>query len=180
MLNGLHSRKRLQLLLGLLGGICFGFLLQRGDVTSYGVIIGQLLLTDFTVVRIMLTAAVTGMIGIHLLRSLGLVRLHPKNGSVGISVIGGLIFGAGFGLLGYCPGTLVGAIGCGSLDAASGILGTLLGAGLFAVAYPRLSRGILRRGDFADMTLPRLFNVNQWVVVAPLAALIVLLLIWTD
>lgn len=87
------------------------------------------------------------------------------------------VVGVGIGLLGYCPGTLVGALGCGSLDAASGILGTLLGAGLFAVAYPRLSRGILRRGDFSDMMLPRLFSVNQWVVVAPLAALIVLLLI---
>jgi len=179
MLNGLHSRKKLQLLLGLLTGICFGFLLQKGEVTSYGVIIGQLLLTDLTVVRIMLTAAATGMIGIHLLRSLGLVTLHPKAGSVGMSVVGGLIFGAGFGLLGYCPGTLVGALGSGSLDAASGVLGTLLGTGLFAAAYPRLVGGILKRGDFGDLTLPGLLGVNQWIVVIPLAALIVLLLIWT-
>jgi hypothetical protein len=180
MLTVLHSRKRLQLLMGLLTGICFGFLLQRGEVTSYGVIIGQLLLKDLTVVRIMLTATATGMIGMHLLKSFGLVRLHPKTGSMGISIIGGLIFGAGFGLLGYCPGTLVGALGSGSLDAASGALGALLGAGFFAVVYPRLAKGILKWGDFGDMTLPVLFGVNRWVVVIPLAALIVLLLKWTD
>jgi len=44
-------------------------------------------------------------------------------------VIGGLLFGIGFGILGYCPGTLVGAIGQGSLDALfGGMIGLLIGA----------------------------------------------------
>ena len=180
MLTRLHGRRKLQLLLGLLVGILFGFLLQRGRVTEYGVIIGQLLLEDMTVVRVMLTAAVTGMIGLHLLKTLKLVTLHPKPGSVGMSVIGGLIFGVGFGLLGYCPGTLMGALGSGSLDAVPGALGMLAGAGVFAAVYPRLSRGILTRGDFGDTTLPRLLGVNQWAVIIPFSALIVLFLVLTD
>jgi hypothetical protein len=180
VLTGLRSRRRLQLLLGLLTGICFGFLLQKGQVTSYGVIIGQLMLRDLTVVRVMLTAVVTGMLLMQILRSLGLVTLHPKAGSIGMSVVGGLIFGAGFGLLGYCPGTLVGALGTGSLDAASGAVGVLVGAGLFAAVYPRLSRGILSRGDFGDITIPGLLRVNQWVVTIPVAALIALFLVLTD
>jgi len=53
------------------------------------VIIGQLLLTDFTVVKVMLTAVVTGMIGVHFLRSLGLAELHPKPGSMGSTALGG-------------------------------------------------------------------------------------------
>jgi hypothetical protein len=179
MLTGLHSRKRFQLLTGLLVGVCFGFLLQKGGVTSYDVIIGQLVLSDLTVVRVMLTACATGMLGIQLLRGLGLVKLHPKAGSFGMSVVGGLIFGVGFGLLGYCPGTLMGALGSGSLDAVPGILGTLLGAGLFASAWPRLSRGILRKGDFGDLTIPGLLRVNGWFVVLPVVALIVLFLYLT-
>ena len=57
--------KRTQLFWGFLFGIIFGFLLQKGGVTKYDVIIGQLLLTDFTVLKIMLTAVITGMIGIY-------------------------------------------------------------------------------------------------------------------
>lgn len=72
MLTRLHSSKGGQLVLGFLAGVVFGFLLQKGGATKYDVIIGQLLLEDFTVVKIMLSAVVVGMIGVHLLRSLGL------------------------------------------------------------------------------------------------------------
>ena len=85
-------------LIGLLAGIAFGFLLQKGGATKYDVIIGQLLFTDFTVLEIMLSAVVTATVGVHLLRRLGLARLQPKPGSVGSSVIGALIFGVGFGV----------------------------------------------------------------------------------
>jgi hypothetical protein len=62
-------RNRSSLAWGFLFGIIFGFLLQKGGVTKYDVIIGQLLLEDFTVIKIMLSAVVTGMIGIHLMKS---------------------------------------------------------------------------------------------------------------
>jgi uncharacterized protein len=127
--------------------------------------------------EVMLSAVVTGMIGVHLLRDLGLAQLHPKPGSVGMSVIGGLIFGVGFGLLGYCPGTVAGAIGNGYLDALlGGAVGMVIGAGLFAAVYPKLQAGILRKGEFGTITLPELLKVNAWVLVAPVALALVLLL----
>ena len=166
---------------GLAFGIVFGFLLQKGGATKYDVIIGQLLLTDFTVLKIMLSAVLTGMMGIYFMKTLGWVELYPKSGSIGKNIIGGLIFGIGFALLGYCPGTIAGAVGNGYLDAiVGGLAGILIGAGLFAALYPRLSQGILNKGDFGDMTLPRLFNVNDWVVVIPVAVLILLLLYWLE
>lgn len=169
------------LLWGLAFGIAFGFLLQKGGATKYDVIIGQLLLTDFTVLKIMLSAVLTGMIGIFVMKSLGWVQLNPKSGSAGMNIIGGLIFGVGFAVLGYCPGTIAGAIGNGYLDATvGGLVGILLGAGLFAALYPRLSEGILKKGEFGDLTLPRLFRVNDWVVVVPVAVLIFLLLYWLE
>ena len=108
-----QAKKYGKLIWGLVFGIIFGFLLQKGGATKYDVIIGQLLLTDFTVLKIMLSASLTGMIGVYLMKSLGWVQLYPKSGSVGINVIGGLIFGVGFAVLGYCPGTIAGAIGNG-------------------------------------------------------------------
>ncbi len=169
------------LLRGLAFGIVFGFLLQKGGATKYDVIVGQLLLTDFTVIKIMLSAVLVGMIGIHAMKSLGWVDLYPKPGSAGMNIIGGLIFGAGFALLGYCPGTIAGAIGNGSLDAlVGGLAGILIGSGLFASLYPRLSRGILMKGSFGDMTFPRLFKVNHWMIVIPAVTLIFLLLYWLE
>jgi len=172
-----QKKDRSQLLWGLAFGIVFGFLLQKGGATKYDVIIAQLLLTDFTVVKIMLSAVLVGMTGIHLMKSLGWIRLYPKSGSLGMTVIGGLVFGIGFAVLGYCPGTIAGAIGNGYLDALTGgLAGILVGAGIFAAIYPPISNGILRKGYFGDLTLPGLFKVNDWVVVIPVAVIILFLL----
>jgi len=177
MLKTIHANKGMQLILGLLLGICFGFLLQKGGVTTYDVIINQLLLNDFTVVKIMLSAVLTGMIGVHLLRSMGLAQLHPKPGAAGSTVLGGLIFGIGFGTLGYCPGTAAGAIGQGSLDALlGGVVGILIGAGLFAAIYHKIHKPVLSKGHFGEITLPELLRVNHWVVVAVVALIILALL----
>jgi len=177
----ISKKDKSPLVWGLFFGILFGFLLQKGGATKYDVIIGQLLLTDFTVVKIMLSAVLTGMIGIYLMKTLGWVELNPKSGSMGSNIIGGLIFGVGFAVLGYCPGTIAGAIGNGYLDAlAGGLAGILIGSGIFAALYPRLKSGILKKGDLGNLTLPQLFKVNDWVVVVPVAVLIFLLLIWLE
>ena len=162
---------------GLFFGILFGFLLHRGGLTSYDVIIGQLLLRDFTMVKVMLSAVITGMIGIYIMKQLKWIKLQPKAGSLGRNVIGGLVFGVGFALLGYCPGTIAGAVGTGSLDALfGGIIGIIIGAGIFAFLYDRLRNTILNKGNYGDITLPQLLRVNDWIVVIPAAVLILLFL----
>ena len=168
----LRLNKRAQVVLGLLFGIVFGFLLQKGGVTEYGVIIGQLLLTDFTVVKVMLMAILVGMIGVYVMKAAGLVRLHYQQGSVGATVIGGLVFGAGFAILGYCPGTAAGAVGAGALDALVGMIGIALGAGIFARLYPVLDRSVLNRGPFPAGTIPELVGVRPGIVVVLVAVLI--------
>ncbi len=177
----LHIKNRIQLFIGLAIGILFGFLLQKAGVTRYDVIIGQLLLTDFTVIKVMLTAMTVGMLGVHLLKSLGLAQLHPKPGSFGSTAIGGLIFGVGFGILGYCPGTTAGAVGQGSLDALmGGVVGMIIGAGLFSELYPKLEKPILSRGDLGEPTWPELIKVNPWSIIIPLAIGTTALLFWIE
>ena len=173
MLVSLHTKKALQLSIGLAIGICVGFLLQKGGATDYNVVTGQLMLIDFTILKIMLSAVVTGMVGVYALRELGLVRLHIKSGSVGSTIIGGLIFGVGFAILGYCPGTIAGAVGHGSLDALfGGMLGIVAGSGIFAFIYDRLDKDILNIGRFGPITIPQLFRMNPWKVIIPLALII--------
>ena len=166
-----------QLFLGLLIGIIFGFLLQKGGATKYDVIVGQLLLIDHTVLKIMLTAVLTGMIGLYALKARGLIELNLKSGSIGMNVIGGLIFGVGFAVLGYCPGTISGAIGNGYLDAVTGgLIGILVGSGFFAAIYPKVKDGVLKAGYYGDITLPRLLKTKDWVAVIPVSILILLIL----
>ena len=167
--------------MGLLFGIIFGFMLQKGGVTRYNIIIGQLLLEDFTVAKIILAAVIVGSIGLHFLKSLGLAELHPKPGSIDSSVIGGLIFGVGFGILGYCPGTIAGAVGQGSLDALfGGLIGILIGSGIFAAIYPKIDRLILSKGNFTQLTIPRLLKLHHWVVVVPVAVMLIIILIMIE
>ena len=173
--------KSMKLFWGLIFGIIFGFLLQKGGVTKYDVIINQLLLTDFTVLKVMLSAVVTGMIGLYTMQGLGWIKLRPKAGSWGKNAIGGLIFGVGFALLGYCPGTIAGAIGNGYLDAlAAGLIGIVFGSALLATVYPNLKEGILKKGYFGNLTLPSLLKVHNWVIVVPLAVIIVVMLYFIE
>lgn len=172
------ARRRSELLGGLLFGVVFGFLLQKGGVTDYDVIIGQLMLVDFTVLKVMLTAVGVGTLGVHLMEARGMVTVKPKAGAWGKNAVGGLIFGAGFALLGYCPGTVAGAVGEGRLDALlGGLPGILFGSWLFAVVYPRMARRVLTMGSFRQRLLHRALGVNVWAVVLPGVAIIGLLLL---
>jgi len=72
-------------------------------------------------------------------------------------------------------------VGQGSLDGLfGGMVGIIVGAGLFAQVYPRLNSSILRKGDFGELTLPQLFKVNTWVIILPVAMGIVALLCWIE
>lgn len=179
--KGKASEGRRPLFFGLGFGILFGFLLHKGGATKYDIIVAQLLLTDFTVLKIMLSAIVTGMVGVYFMKSMGWISLSLKSGSVGKNVIGALIFGVGFAVLGYCPGTIAGAVGNGYLDAITGgVAGIILGTWFFAIMYPKLKDGILKKGEFGDISIPGSLKVNDWVVVVPAVTLIVLVLFWIE
>ena len=73
-----HKRPA-KMLMAAFAGIVFGFLLQKGGVAKFNVLIGQLLLQDFTVAIVMLTAILVGMVGIFTLHRFGQVQLHRNN-----------------------------------------------------------------------------------------------------
>ena len=153
------------LLYGLVTGIFFGFLLQKGRVLRYDKQLGALRLMDMTIVKFMLSTVLVGMVGVYILKDLGLVKLSVKPTNLGANIIGGLIFGAGWGLLGYCPGTSAGALGEGRWDSLWGILGMLVGAAVFVEVYPALKTSILTWGKLGKITLPQVLGVNHWVIV---------------
>lgn len=162
-----------QLVLGLLFGVVFGFLLQKGGVAKYEVLMGQFLLTDFSVIKVMLTAIIVGMLGIFSLRALGLVELHVKPVRYAANISGGLLFGVGLGLLGYCPGTGVVALGQGNYDAIAGILGLLAGSYLYAETSGYLGSTIEKIGNRGRIMLPDLLGLRLAVFLAVFVPLLV-------
>jgi uncharacterized membrane protein YedE/YeeE len=168
------------ILYGLITGILFGFLLQKARVIRYDKQLGALRLMDMTIVKFMLSTVLVAMVGTYLLKDAGLVKLSIKPTLLGAVILGGLLFGIGWGLLGYCPGTALGALGEGRFDALWGILGMLVGAGLYAEAYPFLKKTVLTWGDLGKLTLFQVLGVNHWVIIPIIVAGGLLLFRWFE
>lgn len=169
-----------QLFAGLITGALFGFFLQKGRVLRYDKQLAALRLQDLTIVKFMATTVLVGMVGIYLLQDLGLAKLSIKTTVLGGNILGGLIFGLGWGLIGYCPGTSMGALGEGRWDAAWGIAGMLAGAALYAESFPLMQQTVLTWGDFGKITVPQLLGVNHWPVIVVFVAAGFLLLRWVE
>ena len=88
-------------LCGLSTGVLFGFLLQKGRVLRYERQLGALRLLDMTIIKFMLSSIMVGMVGVYLLKDLGLVNLHIKSTLLAPNILGGAIFGVGMLLLGF-------------------------------------------------------------------------------
>lgn len=166
----------MDLLFGLATGIVFGVLLQRAEVIRYDRQLGALLLKDMTIVKFMLSSVLVGMVGVYLLVDLELAKLSIKPLILGGTVLGGLIFGVGWGILGYCPGTAGAALGEGRIDAIAGMLGMLVGAGIYAEAYPSLKASVLTWGDYGKVTIPAALGMGHWPVIVAVCVGGVLLL----
>jgi uncharacterized protein len=162
-----------QLVLGFIFGIVFGFLLQKGGVAKYEVLLGQFLLTDFTVIKVMLTAIVVGMIGIFSMHAMGLVKLHVKPTHYAANITGGLLFGVGLGLLGYCPGTGAAALGQGNYDAIAGIAGLMVGSYVYAETSDYLSATVEKIGNRGRIMLSDLIGLRVSVFLVIFVPLLV-------
>ena len=150
---------------GLITGMLFGFLLQKGRVVRYDKQIGALRLMDMTIVKFFFSAILTGMVGIAVLHNLGIARPLILPANIGANITGGLIFGIGWAIIGYCPGTSLGALGEGRIDAFWGIIGMIFGAALFAEVFPFMRNTVLTWGREGSITLHQFFGINEWVLI---------------
>ena len=105
--------------LALLLGLGFGYCLERAGFGSARKLTAVFYLWDMAVVKVMFTAIVTAMAGLFLLSAAGLmdlseIYLEPTN--LAAQGLGGLVFGAGFIVGGYCPGTAMAALATLALE----------------------------------------------------------------
>ncbi len=159
-----------KLALGLFTGIVFGFLLQKGRVAKFKVIVGQFLFKDWTVVKMMGTAVVVGAVGVYALVAADMASLHIRPALFGGVLLGAVCFGVGMAILGYCPGTSVAGCGEGRRDAMVGVLGMFAGAALYVALYEQLAPAVKSLGDWGQITLPEVTRTSPWLWVTLLVA----------
>lgn len=117
-------------------GFLFGVLLCYAKVNKFNTISGAAVFKDFTVIKVLATAIGIGSAIISLEVIAGWTSFQVKPLIVSGVIVGGIIFGVGMAILGYCPGTMVISAAEGSLDAWLGILGGLIGGLVFSELYP--------------------------------------------
>lgn len=162
-------------LLGLAMGVVFGFVLEKSRVFEPAVILGQLQLRNFLMLKIFLSGVAAGLVIIGALVATGLSGLHPKAALWTADIVGGLILGAGIALAGACPGTTLAQIGAGYRDAWFTLAGGLSGALAFTYLEPTL-RPVLLAGGAGKLTLDKVLGVPfPWLALGTAALIVVAL-----
>jgi uncharacterized membrane protein YedE/YeeE len=161
-------------------GAIFGLLLQLGGVLRFERQLGALLFKDMTILKFMLSAILVGSVGLQLMADQGLIVLNHKAMNVGGVVLGGLLFGAGWALAGYCPGTALGALGEGRWTSLFVIAGMVAGAALYAEAFPALQKTVLGWRDFGKIALPQTLGASPWQCIAGLWGAGIVTFVWCE
>ena len=160
-------------------GLAFGFILERAGFGSARKLTAVFYFYDMAVVKVMFTAIVTAMAGLFVLSSAGaldLAELYVEPTNYAAAAIGGLVFGAGFVIGGYCPGTSLAACATGRLDAVAFLAGMLAGVYLFAELFSGVDQWA-RSTALGELTLPGLTGISMgWFVL--LFAAILLAAAW--
>lgn len=158
------------LLFGLLVGVGMGWLLQRVGASNPRVIAGNLRLEQLTIIKFMLLTIAVGTVASHALALVIPMHFDIKPLYLAGVLLGGLIFGVGFAVGGYCPGTCVVGAGEGRRDALFAIAGGVVGALAFTLVYPAAKNALIAPWNFGAVTLPSALGLPRLLVAGLVAA----------
>ncbi len=155
--------EELNLVIALLLGIAFGFVLEQAGFSSSRKLTGLFYGTDFTVLRVFFTAGVTAMAGVLLLTQFGwldadLIYINPT--FLHSAILGGAIMGVGFVVGGYCPGTSFCGAAVGRIDAMAFAVGGALGIFAYGEAFP-LFQDFQKAGAKGDLLVSTALGLSN-------------------
>ena len=130
----------------LLAGLAFGFVMIKSEAASWYRIMEMFYFQSFHMFGIMMSAIATGLAGVTLLKRFWRPRtldgetivIPQKPPGRYNYVLGGLIFGLGWGVIGLCPGPIFSLVGMGSVGALAALAGALHGTWLYGLVKNRL------------------------------------------
>ncbi|MGD8564819.1 MAG: YeeE/YedE family protein [Candidatus Bathyarchaeota archaeon] len=184
------------MLSGLVIGIIFGFVLQRGRFCMNSAFRDIILMKDYKLLKAVALAIIVQMIGFHLAATMGLIQLNPKPMFWGAMIFGGFIFGIGMVLAAGCASGTTYRVGEGMVGSFVALLGLMIG-GLItsggalselksylqsntAITTTDLgiSPGPLVKEGSSSITLANIFGLHPWIFVAIIAVIVIAVLIW--
>jgi uncharacterized protein len=160
------------LVAALLLGLGFGFFLERAGFGSARKLTAQFYFTDMSVLKVMFTAIVTAMAGVWALSAIGwldLAKVYLTPTYLLPQAVGGLVFGVGFIVGGYCPGTCVAGMATGRVDAGVFALGMLAGIAAFSETFDAFFAGWVETTPLGTLTLSKAFGLPYGVLVLGIA-----------
>jgi hypothetical protein len=142
-------------------GFLFGAILQYAKLNRYNVISGMATLENLAVAKAISVAIGVGAVILAFEIGLGYSSYHLKPLLLGGIGFGGILFGIGMAILGYCPGTLSISLGEGSVDALLGIIGGLFGGFIYTIVLPSIHN--ILGPDLGSISLFTLLGQNQFI-----------------
>lgn len=159
------------ILLGLFSGIAFGFVIQRIGATNANKMALAHLMREAQIPQFMLLAVAFSAIGLFGLQAAGVGRTMVLPTSLVATGLAAVIFGVGWGLSGYCPGTCWAAVGEGRMDAVFALLGGLAGAATFAQFHETLIPALYLPTSQGAITLSDWLGSNWLAVIVLVSAM---------
>lgn len=144
--------------LGLFSGIAFGFVIQRVGATNADKMARAHLMLEPEIPQFMLLAVAFAALGLFGLQATGVARTVILPTSIVATGVAAIIFGIGWGLAGYCPGTCWAAAGEGRMDAIYALLGGLAGTAVFAQFHEVLIPALYLPTSLGPITLTDWFG----------------------
>ena len=179
---------------GLVVGLIFGFVLQRGRFCMNSAFRDILVMKEYTLVKAVALAIVVQMIGFHLLAQMEIIQLYPKAFYWGAMIIGGFLFGIGMVLAAGCASGTTYRVGEGMMGSFVALLGLMIGGVVTSGGalkelklYLQPTEGALKAittdnpGPYVgnnSLTLANVFGLDPWIFVAIIAVVILAVLIW--
>lgn len=162
----------MSLFYALLVGIAMGALIQRVGASSPRMILASLRLENTAIMKFMATTVGVGTVAVYLLSYFIPMHFDIKPTYVIGVTVGGLIFGTGFAVGGYCPGTCVVGVGEGRRDAIAAVIGGIAGALLFTLVYTLIETPLIKPMSYGKITLATLLHLPPVIVAIALGAVI--------
>lgn len=161
-------------LMSLLIGLSFGVALERAGFGSSRRLAGIFYFRDMAVLKVMFTAVIVAMLGLSYAKAFGWVttdNVYFLHTLYAAQIFGGLLFGIGFVMGGWCPGTAAVGLASGKMDALVFLVGAVGGSILYNELYPALApltaadRGVLFGFDALGLSEAGFAFVFTWVAV---------------
>ncbi|MBT3391140.1 MAG: YeeE/YedE family protein [Chloroflexi bacterium] len=162
---------------GLIVGIIFGFVMQRGRFCMNSAIRDTALLQDYTLLKSVGIAILVEMVGFAIMDAAGLITINPKPLFWGANLVGSFIFGIGMVIAGGCASGITYRVGEGMMGALAAVIGLATTGTLTAMGFLKPIKDslqtstIVKTADDANLTLANILGVPYWILALIIALL---------